>query len=174
MRKPPVIRKQVIYGRDGEHSTPYLTRYKIGSRLMVNVFHRGDEDPDPHDHPWDFWTFPLTSYVEEVPLEGPGRHPYITDFVTRAPHTERRIVRAFRLHRRKAEHIHRVLGRHNSAWRGPVVLPRGCIITLVWRGRDRRSDRWGFWVNDREQYPAAIFRRWMFVPWRDYVYGRKT
>ena len=38
----------------------YMTRVWFG-RLRVHVFYRGDADADPHDHPWDFWTFPLTS-----------------------------------------------------------------------------------------------------------------
>lgn len=57
--------RHVIYGKEAEHATPYMTRYWFG-RLRLHIFHRGDQDPDCHDHPWDFWTFPLTSYVEEV------------------------------------------------------------------------------------------------------------
>ena len=57
--------RSVIYGKEDEHATPYMTRYWIG-RLRLHIFHRGDQDPDCHDHPWDFWTFPFTPYVEEV------------------------------------------------------------------------------------------------------------
>src|SRR3546814_1271720 len=36
-------------------------------QLLWHVFYRGDEDPDPHDHPWDFWTRPLfQGYYEEL------------------------------------------------------------------------------------------------------------
>lgn len=49
----------------------YLTRIKLspkikGYRLMLHIFWEGDPDPDCHDHPWDFYTFPLVSYDEEV------------------------------------------------------------------------------------------------------------
>ncbi len=37
-------------------SGPYLTRYKVADlgpiAVRVHQFHRGDEDPDPHNHPW--------------------------------------------------------------------------------------------------------------------------
>ena len=54
-----------IYGANGDHETVYMTRFWFG-RLRFHIFHRGDADPDCHDHPWGFWTFPLRSYVEEV------------------------------------------------------------------------------------------------------------
>ena len=59
--------RSVIYGKEDEHATPYMTRYWIG-RLRLHLFHRGDQDPDCHDHPWGFWTFPFRSYVEEVAI----------------------------------------------------------------------------------------------------------
>ena len=43
----------------------YLTRLHLG-HLFIHFFNRGDMDRHPHDHPWDFWTFPLTTYYEEV------------------------------------------------------------------------------------------------------------
>jgi len=119
--------------------TPYLTRVVLGA-LRIHVFHRGDADPELHDHPADFWTFPLVSYVEE----------YRDDEGARA----RRIVKAFRLHRRRAEFAHRVIG--------PANQDAGAIATLVWWGRKRRE--WGFhtpggWVHWRAFHglPPADF-----------------
>lgn len=44
--------QRTFYGKGG----PYLTRYTLGSwcgwSAHVNVFHRSDEDPEPHSHPW--------------------------------------------------------------------------------------------------------------------------
>lgn len=173
-----------IYGRDGTHSTPYLTRIYLSpptpwGQLYLHVFHRGDEDKDPHDHPWDFRTFPLRSYVEEVvhPVEG---------------YTSRRVVEAGRWHRRPAWTIHRVLGFSDPG----VVMPfqtqfddltkrmiedgaavlRRRLYTVVWRKRGVR--KWGFWVDadgpmaalsatsDIEP-PAGL----VFVPWKKYVFG---
>src|SRR5690606_6991910 len=99
---------QTIYGADGV--SPYMTRAWIG-RLRLHVFHRGDEDPDPHDHPWDFWTFPLTAYVEEVVEAAPG--------FTGLRQRRSRLVSAFRLHHRPAEHTHRVIGRY-AGLRWPI------------------------------------------------------
>jgi len=149
-----------IYGADAEHRTPYMTRCWIG-RLRLHIFHRGDADPDPHDHPWDFWTFPLTSYVEEVVGWHPDRR-----FVFR------QVVKAFQLHYRPAEHTHRVLGRVGKSdtlglkyapelhARMSLVRP-GKIITIVWRGRNER--RWGF-LKHRDG-------TWCWVHWREYVFG---
>ena len=52
-----------IYGRE-ETTTLYLLRVKLTPKtrwgqLYLHIFHRGDQDRCPHDHPWDFWTFPL-------------------------------------------------------------------------------------------------------------------
>ncbi len=108
--------------------TPYMTRGWIG-RLRLHIFHRGDDDPDCHDHPWSFWTFPLVGYSEEV--REPGGMTYC------------RVVQAFRLHYRPAEFAHRVIG---------PVGRRARIVTIVWRsGRDRA---WGFW-RDRRGEPSC-------------------
>src|SRR5690606_161477 len=71
--------KSVIYGKEDDHATPYMTRYWIG-RLRLHIFHRGDQDPDCHDHPWSFWTFPFTPYVEEV-LEKHMFHLDVPEYV---------------------------------------------------------------------------------------------
>jgi hypothetical protein len=160
-----------IYGVDGEHNTPYMTRVWLG-RLRLHIFHRGDADPDCHDHPWDFWTFPLTSYVEEVAEKLPLHvdSQYGTLFSVQRYRLRRQVVRAFRLHYRPATHCHRVIGR----WTGrdepfrqflePEPWPEtdaGRIYTLVWRGRSGRA--WGFLKNRDGQ--------WCWTPWRDYVFG---
>ena len=126
---------ETLWDRDG--ATAYQTRVKCG-RFRIHIFWRGDRDPDMHDHPSDFWTFPLVSYVEEW-ADG------------------WRLVRAFRLHRRKAGFAHRVLG----AWSGhidqygtPHINCRP-IVTLGWWSKKRRE--WGFHT------PTG------WVPWQVYV-----
>lgn len=133
-------------------STPYMTRVVVG-HARLHIFHRGDSDPDPHDHPSDFWTFPLTSYVEEVFTQDGQRVP--------------KLVRAFRLHFRPAEYTHRVVGkwsghhrRHPQQTAEDLVVP-GRIVTLVWFGPKRRD--WGFHV--RRAGKAC------WIAWRHYVDG---
>jgi len=153
--------RSVIYGKEDEANTAYMTRYWIG-RLRLHVFHRGDQDPDCHDHPWDFWTFPLTSYVEEILL--PNRFEGGYDRI-------RQIVPAFRWSFRSAEHTHRVISRarrangpakggvkYNGVW---YVNDRRPIVTIVWRSKDRRA--WGF-LKNRDG-------KWCWIGWRDYVFG---
>lgn len=170
--------RSVIYGKDGDHDTPYMTRYWIG-RLRLHIFHRGDQDPDHHDHPWGFWTFPLTSYVEEV-----FDHPLHHDDVSTRPdlyEVRRQVVRAFRPHWRSHRHTHRVIGR----WAGvnpPLtddytlmneealfhyyekkLAKDGKIVTFVWREKARDRD-WGFWKR-RDQ-------KLCWVHWKEYVFGK--
>lgn len=167
---------ETIYGVDGEHRTPYMTRAWVG-RLRLHVFHRGDNDPDPHDHPWDFWTFPITAYDEEVAerrivgtlqdgstYERPW-YPH-SDLMTweRVDVTiSRNVVEPLRWHHRPAEYCHRVLGRVEQDYDFPSLWhPRpGRIVTIVWRGSGGR--RWGF-LKHRDG-------RWCWVHWKDYVFG---
>lgn len=43
---------------DAHGTTPYMTRYTLIDcrwfTLKLHHFHRGDSDPDFHDHPWPF------------------------------------------------------------------------------------------------------------------------
>lgn len=137
-----------IYGVEGEHETPYMTRAWIG-RLRLHIIHRPDADPDCHDHPWDYWTFPLTPYVEEVVCT----HPIDGD-----RWREIDVVPAWRRSFRPAEHCHRIVGRLVN---GDEYDPDRKIITIVWRGSVRR--KWGFLKNRDGQ--------WCWIAWRDYVFG---
>lgn len=107
--------KSVIYGKEDEHATPYMTRYWIG-RLRLHIFHRGDQDPDCHDHPWDFWTFPLTPYVEEV-AEPTGWGEYEANGNTYSYPLD-----------------------SDEARFSPLAFAP--IVTFVWRSKDKR--KWGF------------------------------
>lgn len=136
---------ETLWDRDG--ATPYQTR-AVAGRLRVHIFWRGDRDPDMHDHPADFWTFPLVSYVEEI------EHAWSRG------HTTWRVVKAFRFHRRKAEFAHRVLGSFEG-WaeaEGRKLYPTiggRPIVTIGWWGKKRRE--WGFLTPDG------------WVHWKNYV-----
>ncbi|MGH6950837.1 MAG: hypothetical protein ACREH4_08190 [Vitreimonas sp.] len=157
------FRKATVYGTNGAYPTPFMTRVSIG-RLALHVFHRGDADPDPHDHEEDFWTFPLIAYVEEVMNRN---HRLIPN-----------VVRSWRVHHRKAEYAHRVVGPWDGAqvfhdplrfdplgWRDHPSTREGVVVTIVWRGEKRRG--WGFGVED----PADPNGRRLSIPWRDYIFG---
>ena len=60
---------------DAHGVTPYMTRYTlVGCRwfsLKLHHFHRGDSDPDFHDHPWPFVALILAGgYWELQPAGG--------------------------------------------------------------------------------------------------------
>ena len=160
-----------IYGHAGKHSVPYMTRIWIG-QLRLHIFYRGDNDPDCHDHPWDFWTFPFTAYVEEVIFP-------IQDTVAESqPEPKlryqlvRQVVPAFKWTFRPATHTHRVIGPvgdkvvqlsaiilHTAKELLPIAVP-GKIVTLVWRGKVGRN--WGFLKNRNNQ--------WCWVGCKDYIW----
>lgn len=145
-----------------EDGSPYMTRAWIG-RLRLHIFYRGDLDPDPHDHPWPFWTFPLTSYVEEVTTYQ-YRRPW--DHKIASADKQLQVVEKFRLHYRPATHCHRVLGlyygldSYNGGKASPMVK-EGKVVTIVWRGKEERA--WGF-LKTRDG-------KWCWVAFRDYVFN---
>lgn len=172
-----------IYGAEDGKTLPYMTRAWFG-RLRFHIFHRGDQDPDCHDHPWGFWTFPLRSYVEEV-LEERVETRWGHNDKLNAPfkherrYFERRteIVRAFKWHYRPATYRHRVLGAWDGAWAidhepstesgrdwaldGPTVAIGRAVPTIVWR--EKASRPWGF-TKERNG-------KWCWVGWTDYVFN---
>ena len=146
------ITKKVRGGID-ENGVPYQTVWEIG-RLRLHCFHRGDIDPDPHDHMWDFWTFPLVSYIERIWTSGLA--PDEGEWHYQAVH-------AWRIHKRSAEHTHLLVC--------AVSHPRP-IWTIVWRGPNRRE--WGFWVLREKQTSKMVgYDGRKFVPWRQYIYERE-
>jgi hypothetical protein len=115
----------------------YLTPARDWS-LRLHKFWRGDDLRAPHDHPFDFWTFPLTSYVEDVYSRGlwPG---WII---------KRRTVKAFRWHYRPASFKHIVIGRADGK-----TIPFFTIC--VARERERR---WGFWTTPTTFVPWREYK----------------
>jgi hypothetical protein len=170
-----------IFGRDGDQGGRYMTRIWFW-RLRLHIFHRGDSDPDPHDHPWDFATFPLTSYVEEVSIRIGSQEFSEAGFSPETVYTTRRqVVPAFRLSFRPATHCHRVLGAYAGSW-GPLDIPRDYelawsesggipevpevdlskkIVTIVWISKPWR--KWGF-LKARDG-------RYCWIHWKEYVLG---
>lgn len=132
--------------------------------VFIHRICMSDEDPDPHDHPWDFTTLILAGGysdeqwdVERVPRGECGNRvhdgcggfcagdgttePYDTRLPAGLEH-----MKPGKIARRPAEHLHRVRlfhdgAREREAW------------TLVFTGPKRRT--WGFmtqtgWVNWRK------------------------
>lgn len=175
MRLLPTI--ETVYGKDKTHPDPYLTRVAWGP-FFLHVFHRGDNDPDYHDHRRGFWTFPLTGYVEDVltfpsfrhvamvTALGEARPCAVTD--TPQPYVQTRVVQPFRLHRRDASTPHRIVGRwsgERQLYASPVFphfrrcpvssVGAGRIITVgLWDQRDTPRE-WGFWKR-RERWRVAL------------------
>jgi hypothetical protein len=102
----------------------YLHRWTLigperGPKVMLHHFLRGDVDPEPHDHPWIFWTFILWGGYYEQTWTAEGK-ALLTWY---GPGS---------------------LLRRPAAWAHRVVIPEGKEAwTLVLTGRKVRH--WGFW-----------------------------
>lgn len=139
-----------VYGSTSEdNSTPYLTRVMLTPRtpwgqLRMNIFWRGDKDPDPHDHPWGFWTFPLHSYME-----------WVLDAATMT--LRMNAVQRWKWHHRPAGYAHILIG--------PLDIERigRPVVTFMWT--EPWQQDWGFFVN--ENYSTA-------PSWEDYHAHRQS
>ena len=112
---------RTITGVDG---SPYLTKHtlvdfgKDRGRLYLHEFHRGDEDEEHHDHPWNAVSFVLSGGYREERLGEDGK----VVVLVRRPG-------AFNLIRTSTRHRVELIGK--KAW------------TLFATGPVRRS--WGFY-----------------------------
>lgn len=166
-----------IWGSGRDSCTLYLRRWNLTPRrlpyqLLLHTFYRGDEDPDPHDHPWDFWTLPLgrRGYYEEV-MDNRGR--IAVGWVPPRRWT----------HRRRS-HRHRVLGpdyTYTSSLQKVGQADKFPFSTLIIRRQPSRQDGpWGFWVRLDDPVTQLCGRHLgtnprqgdrVKVPWRTYVLG---
>lgn len=111
-------------GADGD---PYLGRLRVIQTPWCGVYlhhiYRPDKDPDPHDHPWAFWSLVLCgSYREKVwpDKANPGSYRF-------------RVRNRWSWARTGRDAAHIITRISRPLW------------TLVITG-PRRSD-WGFWEN---------------------------
>lgn len=122
--------RHVDIQKDGQIA---IRRWFVTPRLYLHHIRQSDNDPDPHDHPWDFTTLILWGgYLNHMYTRGRGARCLLMVARTKWLH----------VYDRNAEHCHQVkLSPGRTAW------------TLVSRGKYRR--RWGFirptgWVFWRE------------------------
>lgn len=180
----------------GPEVDPYMWKIRLGFGFQVHVFFRMDKDA-PHDHPYDFWTFPFVDYIEEYLHTVPeGRNEYYRHvrYDAGERYLRHREVSAWRRHDRKAEMVHRILypaytkidgwGVEYSMSEGykkaGALSARWPIVTLIRHGKRRRD--WGFWTGgqrlpddiDTGAWPVSFKRKFApfkWVWWRTYLYG---
>lgn len=138
-----------IYGGAG-HEEVYMRRFILSPKLprgqlYLHVFFRPDQDRDPHDHPFPFWTLPLNQgYIEEV--YNSRKHCFSAIFVP-----------PLKWSHRAAKHTHRITATQTGHFP---------LVTLVWRGNTERT--WGFWCHTQ----GIIGRVRDWVRWQDYVVNK--
>lgn len=134
-----------------KHTVLYLRRFYLWRSswvglnfgdLYLHKIYRSDDDPDPHDHPWNFRTFVLKGgYYDEswTFVDGQRHRLYLPGSSVSAPATRYR----------PREHIHRViLTDGKPAW------------TLVWTSgytRDSKGDADWCFVTERARVPWRIY-----------------
>jgi hypothetical protein len=170
-----LFKRFTVWDREHGDRTPYQTRVTLGA-LRLHIFHRADRDPDWHDHPWWFITFPFHSYVEQVlspvvheEVVGNGNSEWtvfdddngLHFHSSEIQYVRLQIVRRFRFHYRPSTHAHRIVGRFAgfTAAGYPLFVPDEKIVTLVWRGPKVRE--WGFIRRSR-------LGRWCWEHWQSY------
>lgn len=145
------------YSRVGMGPLPYLDRYIIyafGGTLRLHKFWRGDDDRAPHDHPWWFITFPLTSYYEKVPVAE-------DEFGYAFNAMRFNLVRRWRFHFRPAKYQHIVYGREpfNDPQIGGIYRkdPKPFWTLVITGGK---SNAWGFWPTENGAPVWIGYRHW--------------
>lgn len=124
----------------GSAKTKYMKKIFLPFGWRIHIIYRGDEDPDPHDHPADFYTIPLKNYAEQV--WGTNQGP-----------SNINVRQRFKKYFVPATYRHRILGREYGN-----DFP---LVTLV-KWLPKRRD-WGFWPYD----PVKGYRT--FVYWKTYL-----
>lgn len=112
-----ILKSKTFYGVNGRYLTVYtLLDFTIHKRISICVhsFHRGDEDPDCHDHPFEFWSLMLRGGYREYAEDG--------SFIVRRP---------LSLAYRSATHRHRV-----------QLISRRCWTFIVKRDASREWGFW--------------------------------
>lgn len=121
---------------------------EMANKTISSLYFRSDDDPDCHDHPWDFASLILwNGYIEEsLPRSSDGLNQPIFKAL---PHWTHCFAPSFRY--MKAEHIHKVhLDKDYPA------------VTLVFAKRAKRN--WGFWTTDKRDG----WKKW--IDWRTYLH----
>lgn len=119
-------RLQTFYGLMGRYLTVITFLWWNQWEVALHWFWRGDEDPDCHDHPFDFWSYVLWGGYTEY-----GERGYVSA-----------IRRAF------SGWVYRPY-----TWRHRVELRRRFCLTLVVKRKRRKT--WYFYKNGQAIYWKA-------------------
>lgn len=132
-----LFKLQIIARNPGPGKPDYLWRWHLlttrWGRIYLHRFMRPDEDPDPHDHPWDSWIFILKGgYREKVYYDGTNKFKWYETH------------KAFSFRKMPAPTVHMIQ---------KLEAPR--VWTLLFCSKKRRN--WGFltpegWVYYRDYY----------------------
>jgi hypothetical protein len=144
-------RAYVIYG---DSDRPYLMRYLVVKNPYVNVFiHKflRSDDPFPHDHPWNFWSYVVSGgYTEQRFDRAKAKHNHAeyTQYWTQS--SEIRLPGS--LAYRKFKDIHLVDLDRTYGLDELDLAPTTICVT------GRRLQEWGFWLDDRT-----------YLDWREFL-----
>lgn len=139
------------YQRIVNRGKVYLRRWRLimcpwGS-VYLHAFIRPDDDPDPHDHPWNFWSLILWGgYVEEISVFDDNGQRVSVQEIVRRPLSIRRTMRG---------DFHRV----KSLLRSPTwtVIVTGPYLG-TWGFFNRSLRQWVHWrdyLDEREADRAS-------------------
>lgn len=117
----------------------YLRRLRILATpwfaVMLHFVYLTDTDRDPHDHPWNFWSFIVKGgYIEHVWMNPRNRKRNLYNTRTWG---------RFTLHK---------MSKH---WAHKITEIKPGTITLVFTGKRTRD--WTFWLEDGSQIEWKVY-----------------
>ena len=132
--------RSIIYDRANKE--PYLIRYYLlfvdrvnfPFNIFIHKFMKGDDDEDPHDHPWGFFHIILSSgYWENVPMNI-SEHKFDRGFCKIwRPAGYWNIV--------SSDYTHRIELRDGEPKPWTIFVPF------------KRNNHWGFWIKQNDTEP---------------------
>lgn len=117
-----LYRSDLLHG-DVHYMRRYICTTPLGS-LRLHITHRPDSSPDPHTHPWPFWSLLLRGWYA---------HQYTPDIIDSRFHRHTRTAPS--LMRFPADAVHRI-----------VAVSGKPAVTLVIT--PPTSKRWGFYSGE--------------------------
>lgn len=154
MQKVVYLRRWFIWRNKWLRTLVSWTGWKPNfGNIYLHEIMRSDDDPDPHDHPWDFTSIILRGGYRDEQWVWNGLMPQAQDRYARQ-YKGSEVVRPFTIVRRKAEHIHRVI--LNSV--GDVVYENGQLVP-----RDNEIHSWSL------VFAGPYRRHWNFITPRGYA-----
>ena len=150
-----------ITGGNNGDGTVYLIRYIVFKSqymcLYIHRFMRSDSD-DPHDHPWNFFTYVISGGYSEVTYDRNGMDAYNSTNGNMFWHMKVNYRRPGSIAYRRCNDIHQVVVDKARDMGEVEEAP----LTVCLMGPRKRQ--WGFWLNEMNGAGFLDWREYLHIP----------